>query len=104
MDECANAIDALYEEALSRCGTVYMNLTVDGKVVDTYNPMDLVKYFQYRYELPCLQDMKAGDTINGLADAVSIKTDWILMLTGLPMDTETLAEGEELCLDNILLD
>ncbi|KAL2829473.1 hypothetical protein BDW59DRAFT_159061 [Aspergillus cavernicola] len=44
----------------------------------------------------------AGDTVNSIANALSVATDRLLMYNGLPLTwDEAFTEGEELCLDQV---
>ncbi|KAL4860891.1 hypothetical protein BDV12DRAFT_181000 [Aspergillus spectabilis] len=46
--------------------------------------------------------VQGGDTINSIAQSLSIATDWLLIFTGYPMDSSVVPEeGDRLCLDNV---
>lgn len=55
-DECASALSSLYSEAFSRCGTDAVNITVNGTVMATFRPLDLVGELRFKYNITCLQD------------------------------------------------
>jgi hypothetical protein len=55
-DECADALSVLHSEAVSRCGTAFVDIIIDGTVGGVFTPMNLVEQLIYKHDRPCLQD------------------------------------------------
>lgn len=55
-EDCANGLSSLYSEALSRCGTDTVDITVNDTVIAIFRPLDLVGKLKYKYNTTCLQD------------------------------------------------